>query len=126
MEDEGLGISNEEPDHKHPSSFTLHLPSFTPFIPFAIYAACALALHGPGLIGGPLFWERDTILFYQPLTDWFAEQLRVGRLPLWMPTTFAGYALLADGEVGPLYPFNLLALTLLPTGTAFVLLRALH
>jgi hypothetical protein len=94
--------------------------------PLAVFVACSLALHGPGLFGGPLAWERDTILFYQPLTDWFAEQLRAGRLPLWLPTTFSGYALLADGEVGPLYPLNLLVLPLLPTGTAFVLLAALH
>jgi hypothetical protein len=71
-------------------------------------------------------YERDTTLFYYPLTDWFAEQLRAGRLPLWIPTTFAGYPLLADGEIGPLYPPNLLVLPFIPIGPAFVGLRALH
>ena len=73
-----------------------------------------------------MFYERDTSLFYYPFADWFAEQLRAGRLPLWIPTTFAGYPLLADGEIGPLYPLNLLAMPFLPTASAFVGLRALH
>jgi hypothetical protein len=78
------------------------------------------------LVGGGLFYERDTRLFYYPLTAWFAEQLQAGRLPLWLPHIFGGYPLLADGEVGPLYPLNLLLLPFLPFGTAFILLRAIH
>jgi hypothetical protein len=86
----------------------------------------ALLYQGWGLVGGPVFWERDTTLFYYPFTDWLAEQLKQGRLPSWLPTAFGGYPLLADGEVGPLYPLSLLVLPWLPTGPAVVLLRVLH
>lgn len=95
-------------------------------LPLALLLICALIFHGPELFGGAVFSESDTRLFYYPLTDWFAEQLRGGRLPLWIPTMFAGYPLLADGEIGPLYPLNLLVLPWLPVGPAFVLLRAVH
>jgi len=91
-----------------------------------VLLADALIFHGSALLGGPMFYERDTTLFYYPFADWFAEQLRAGRLPLWIPTTFAGYPLLADGEIGPLYPLNLLVMPFLPTASAFVDLRALH
>src|SRR5689334_19826026 len=86
-------------------------------LPLALLVLCALIYHAPELFGGRIFSEADTRLFYFPLTDWFAEELRSGRLPFWLPTTFAGYPLLADGEVGPLYPLNLLTLPVLPVAT---------
>jgi hypothetical protein len=92
----------------------------------AVLIAFTLIYHGSGIFGGPIHYERDTTLFYFPFTDWFAEQLRAGRLPLWTPTSFAGYPLVADGEIGPLYPLNLLALPFLAIGPAFVGLRAVH
>lgn len=95
-------------------------------VPLALLLACALVFHGPELFGGRVFSESDTRLFYYPLTDWFAEQLRAGRLPFWIPTMFAGYPLLADGEIGPLYPLNLLLLPFVPVGAAFVALRVVH
>ncbi|MCC7103864.1 MAG: hypothetical protein IT307_01860, partial [Chloroflexi bacterium] len=95
-------------------------------LPLAALALVALVLHGSGLVGGPLAYERDTYLFYYPLTTAFAAALRAGHLPFWLPTTFAGYPLLADGEVGPLYPLNLLVLPLAPTDLAFAWLRAIH
>jgi hypothetical protein len=78
------------------------------------------------LSGGAIAYGRDTTAFYYPLTEWWASQLQQGRLPLWLPLIFGGYPLLADGEIGPLYPPNLLLLATLPTPIAYVWLRALH
>ena len=78
------------------------------------------------LVGGPIAYARDTVVFYYPLTEWLAQELKAGRLPLWLPLIFGGYPLLADGEVGPLYPPNLLLLTWLPMPQAYGWMRALH
>jgi len=78
------------------------------------------------LSGGAIAYGRDTTAFYYPLTEWWASQLQQGRLPLWLPLIFGGYPLLADGEIGPLYPPNLLLLSTLPTPIAYVWLRAFH
>lgn len=101
-------------------------PRATDILAVVLLLGVVLVFHGRSLFGGPIFYERDTLLFYYPLTDWFAEQLRAGRFPLWTPMIFAGYPLVADGEIGPLYPPNLLLLLALPTPVAFVVLRALH
>lgn len=92
----------------------------------AFLALCALALHRDALLSGSVFFEDDTAAFYYPLTEWFAGQLHQGRIPLWLPNIFSGYALFADGEVGMLYPPGLVLLALLPVPAAFVAGRILH
>ena len=57
---------------------------------------------------------------------WVAERLHQGELPLWTPQVFGGYPIFADGEIGLAYPPVLLALLVLPTDRAFVVLRLLH
>jgi len=89
-------------------------------------AACALVLHRDGLIGGTAFYERDTQLFYFPLAQWVAEQLKGGQFPLWLPGIFTGYPIFADGELGLAYLPQVLLLFALPTPEAMVWLRALH
>ncbi len=78
------------------------------------------------LTGGPLAYGRDTTAFYYPLTEWMAAEVRQGRLPFWLPLIFGGYPLLADGEIGPLYPPSLLLLAWLATPDAYAWMRALH
>ncbi|MFN8525012.1 MAG: hypothetical protein U0821_18105 [Chloroflexota bacterium] len=94
-------------------------------LPVPAYALCSLILFREGLAGAS-FYERDTFLFYEPLTRWFAEQLRGGSLPLWMPLMFGGYPLFADGEIGMLYPLNLLVLPLASPTYATIVLRWVH
>src|SRR6266536_62888 len=89
-------------------------------------ALATLAVFWSDLARETAYYGTDTVAYYYPLTSWYAEQLKAGRLPLWLPYIFGGYPLFADGEVGMLYPLNLLAFALLPSDIAFVWLRPLH
>jgi membrane protein YfhO len=94
--------------------------------PLPLLAGVTLVVFWQDLFGGQAYYGSDTLAFYHPLTVWYAEQLRSGHLPLWFGYIFGGYPLFADGEIGMLYPLNLLAYLLLPIDSAFVLLRPLH
>ena len=85
-----------------------------------------LGLFGRFVVPGVIGHQRDTGAFYYPLTAWFAQQLQAGSFPLWCPLIFGGYPLLADGEIGMLYPPNILALLAFPSDVAFVLMQAAH
>jgi hypothetical protein len=85
-----------------------------------------LGLFGRFVVPGVVGHQRDTGAFYYPLTAWLAQELAAGRFPLWCPLIFAGYPIVADGEIGLLYPLNLLALLLLPVDVAFILVRSAH
>lgn len=95
-------------------------------LPLLGFAAAVAVLFRDGLLGHEFFYEYDTELYYYPLTRWFAAQWREGHLPLWLPGLFSGYPILADGEIGPLYPPKLLALRLLEPVQALVWLRVVH
>ena len=94
--------------------------------PVAVLLAVMAAVFWQDLFGGQVYFGSDTLSFYYPLTAWYAEQLRSGHLPLWIPYIFGGYPLFADGEIGMLYPLQLLAYVTLPAETAFSILRPLH
>jgi hypothetical protein len=85
-----------------------------------------LAVFWNDLTRGVAYYGQDSVAFYYPLMTWYAAQLKAGHLPLWLPYIFGGYPLFADGEVGMLYPPNLLAFGLLPSDIAFIGLRPLH
>jgi hypothetical protein len=48
----------------------------------------------------------DSFLFFYPYKAYASEALRQGRLPLWNPHLFMGAPLLANSQVGVLYPLN--------------------
>ena len=85
-----------------------------------------LGLFGRFVVPGVVGHQRDTGAFYYPLTVWLSQELAAGRFPLWCPLIFAGYPIVADGEIGLLYPPNVLALLLLPVDVAFILVRSAH
>jgi hypothetical protein len=85
-----------------------------------------MGLFGRFAVTGVLGQQRDTGAFYYPLTAWLASELAAGRLPLWCPLIFAGYPIVADGEIGLLYPPNILMLLLLPVDVAFIVVRTAH
>jgi hypothetical protein len=89
-------------------------------------AGCVALLLRDGLLWGVIFYERDTFLFYEPLNQWYREQLRAGLRPSWMPDIFGGYALFADGELGMLYPTTVWLLPILPDWIAVSVIRTLH
>jgi hypothetical protein len=94
--------------------------------PFLVIAACTLILLRDDLFNHVVFFERDTDLFYLPLLRWYLEQMHGGHLPLWMPLIFGGYPLFADGELGMLYPPNVLLAQFLGADSFLGVSRALH
>ena len=73
----------------------------------------------PTLAGTRLHFSDDLGQFSYPLRQYYADCLHRGTLPLWCPYLFAGYPVLADGQIGPFYPLNLVLFALLPTPMAF-------
>jgi hypothetical protein len=81
----------------------------------ALLAALLLLFFSPVLLTGKLLAPPgDGLSYYYPVRVHAAEITREGRLPLWSPALFAGFPLLADIEVGALYPPNALFLVLPP------------
>lgn len=87
------------------------------------FAACSLILFKDSFLNDRIFWQADTVMFYYPISVGVDSLLQEGRLPLWTPYIFGGHPLLADGEAGMFYPFNLLLWWLLPAQDAFIVLR---
>ena len=96
------------------------------FWPLLVLLACTLLLFRDDLFRGLIFYERDTELFYLPLLRWYLGQIHAGHLPLWIPLIFGGYPLFADGELGMLYPPNVLLALFLNADTFLQVSRALH
>ncbi len=67
----------------------------------------------------------DTVAQFYPYRCAVARQLHAGHLPLWTSSVYAGMPLLANPQVGALYPGNWLFF-LLPRAGIFTLLFALH
>ena len=96
-------------------------------------AAAFVVFYGVGIVtGSEVFFTHDIggsdiwHLNY-PLKHFYLEELAAGRLPFWCPQIGTGFPLLAEGQVGALYPLNLL-LAPLPLVFAFnwgVLLHAM-
>jgi hypothetical protein len=55
----------------------------------------------------------DIANLQHPLRHFASQELRQGRLPLWTPGIYMGYPLLAEGQAGIFYPFNLFLFGLL-------------
>jgi hypothetical protein len=108
----------------HSSRSTLHSSHFRRELAgLGVLGLALAALFGRCVVPGVIGHQRDTGAFYYPLTHWFALELQSGRFPIRCPLIFGGYPLLADGEIGMLYPLNVLALVILPTDLAFMLVR---
>jgi hypothetical protein len=69
-------------------------------------------------IAGGIFYFGDIFQLHYPLRSAYAAELARGSLPLWTTHIFAGYPLLAEGQLGALYPPNLILHVLLPVPVA--------
>jgi hypothetical protein len=69
-------------------------------------------------ITGGIFFFGDIFQLHYPLRSAYAAELARGALPLWTTHVFAGYPLLAEGQLGALYPPNLILHILLPVPIA--------
>ncbi len=69
-------------------------------------------------VAGGIFYNGDIYQLHYPLRSAYAAELARGSLPLWTTQMFAGYPLLAEGQLGALYPPNLILHALLPVPVA--------
>ena len=73
------------------------------------------------------FYQLDVELAQYPGKIFLTElMLKKGQLGLWNPYIFMGFPLLAEPEVGPLYPFNLLFALPIPHYYALTLFIVIH
>ncbi len=106
----------------------------TGLIAAGVMLAAVTAFYGFGIAtGSSLFFTHDIggsdiwHLSY-PMKHFYAQELDVGRLPLWADDVGTGFPLHAEGQVAALYPLNLILYKLLPVPLAFnwsILLHAI-
>jgi hypothetical protein len=118
----GLTVESLE-DIRRPSAILVVQRHHLPVLGLVL---APLLVFAPGLVSGRVFYGKDTIQFYYPLTEWFVAQVKAGTIPLWLPHIFGGYPLFADGEIGMAHPMVLVAAVLFTAETAFTLLRYAH
>ena len=70
-------------------------------------------------INSTIFGTWDTLIYTIPLRQLNAELIRSFQLPLWNGYIFSGFPLLANPQVGVLYPLNLIFDLLLPIRLSF-------
>ncbi|NLD71828.1 MAG: YfhO family protein [Chloroflexi bacterium] len=90
-----------------------------------ILAVVALAFGGV-LLSGRVYYPGDAARQYLPQRAALARALAAGRLPWWTPEAAAGYPLLAEGEVGALYPPNWATVGLLSPEVGLTVSIVLH
>jgi len=73
-----------------------------------------------------IFYFGDIYRHYYPVRAAYAQALAQGTLPLWTPTLVGGYPVLAEGQVGALYPPNLILCSFLPVEIALNLSILAH
>ncbi|MEW5717550.1 MAG: hypothetical protein AB1817_02870, partial [Chloroflexota bacterium] len=77
-------------------------------------------------IGQGVWLTTDILRLFYPFSVELARALNEGRLPLWTPNLLAGFPLLAEGQVGALYPVNLLLYKFFPVHLALSYNILLH
>jgi hypothetical protein len=86
-------------------------------IAIGLLAALVLLVFWRAVVGG-IFYFGDIFQLHYPLRSAYASELARGGLPLWTTHIFAGYPLLAEGQLGALYPPNVILHALLPVPIA--------
>jgi uncharacterized membrane protein YfhO len=76
----------------------------------------------PGIYFTPDFGHSDIVSFNYPLKDFLHQSLQHHQLPFWNKNMGTGFPVFAEGQVGALYPQNLILFALLPTWLAWNLL----
>ena len=83
-------------------------------------ALIVLAVFWRAVVGG-VFFFGDIFALHYPLHAAYETELSRLSLPLWTTDVLAGYPLLAEGQLGALYPPNWLLHTLFATPRALTL-----
>ena len=89
------------------------------------FALLAVLFYYPLTVFGRVIADLDALTFFYPHAIEYAAQLRAGQLPLWDPLEFAGVPLLANSQLGALYPPSLLYL-LGPVSRIYAILAVAH
>lgn len=77
-------------------------------------------------LGQGFFWTHDLRHHHLPWRAWAAGEWARGEVPWWAPGVANGFPLLADGQVGALYPPTMLLFLALPPALALNLSVLLH
>lgn len=119
--------------------------------PYLVFLGVTLLVFGPPLLRGDApappdvlsrMWPWKAILpspppespvgfsdpatYIYPTNAHYAAALRRGEIPFWNPHLFAGYPMLATGQIGWAYPVKWLLFYVAPFPHAFVLYLAIH
>lgn len=78
------------------------------------------------LFEGKTFYVWDLSLTHFPQRAFAGEMLRQGKLALWNPYVLCGFPLLAEGQIGVLYPLSVLFALPIPSHLAFSLFIISH
>jgi len=79
-----------------------------------------------------LFFDQNTLYsgdltrIHYPLRILAADQWQAGQVPLWNPYVLLGFPLLAEGQVGVLYPLNIFFMLPIPAYRALTLFVTTH
>lgn len=93
----------------------------------ALGLAAAVLIQAPDvLVGRGIHWVHDLKHHHHPWRHWAAQRWAAGEVPLWSADAGAGFPLMADGQVGALYPPNILLGLALPSEHALSLAILLH
>lgn len=87
------------------------------WIAILLLIALVLTVFWKAALGG-IFYFGDIYQLHYPLRSAYARELAHFSLPLWSTDVLAGYPLLAEGQLGALYPLNLILYAFLPVPIA--------
>ncbi len=88
------------------------------FLPLLFLAGFPLAYFWKFTLARDVWIGGDLFRQFYPFGLELSRALSAGRLPLWTNGLLAGFPLLAEGQVGALYPVNLVLFLLLPAQLA--------
>ena len=80
----------------------------------------------PATLGFQVFLGNDIFFLFYPIRLELARRLAEGQLPLWTTTLQGGFPLLAESQVGALYPLNWILYRFLPIHIALSYSVLLH
>ncbi len=83
-----------------------------------LVAALPFLVYWRAAFGQGMFFFGDIARFFYPMRVLYADALAAGRLPLWQPEILAGFPLLAEMQIGALYPLHLFLFRVLPVDLA--------
>ncbi len=93
----------------------------------ALCLSAAVLIQAPdAVVGQGIHWVHDLRHHHHPWRHWAAGRWASGEVPLWSRDAGAGFPLMADGQVGALYPPNILLGFLLPSELALTASLLLH